>query len=204
MPESYAPDSGWGALVWVSPTPFGGTAWPEMHRLLAERKLLWIGANRAGNPRPTRDRYFLALDAAHHVTELYDLSPERIYVGGYSGGGRIAGGLSIHYPEVFHGGLWTMGCAWYEALPVPDRPGRRWTVGFDPPSRSTLDTAKRRNRYVLLTGTRDFNRSECREVAEAMETAGFERVTFLDVPRISHYERAPIEWWDRAFRALDP
>jgi hypothetical protein len=60
-----------------------------------------------------------------------------------------------------------------------------------------------RNRYVLVTGHRDFNRSECREVAEAMAAAGFERVTFLDVPDTSHYDRAPILWWGRAMEGLD-
>ena len=203
VPDEYAADEEWGLFVWVSPFSFGGTAWPEMHRLLAARKLIWIGANDAGNPRSTWDRYHLALDAAHHMISLYDLDPERIYVGGYSGGGRVAGGLSLLYPEIFRGGLWYMGCAWFEALPVPDRPGRRWRPGFARPSRSQLVTAKTRNRYVLVTGRLDFNRAECREVAEVMEARGFERVTFLDVPDTSHYTRAPIQWWERAMEGLD-
>ena len=203
VPEAYTEGEGWGLFVWVSPTPFGGTVWEEMRRLLGDRKLIWIGANDAGNSRPAWDRYRLALDAAHHMKAVYDLDPRRIYVGGYSGGGRIAGGLSVLYPEVFHGGLWYMGCGWYDALPLPDRPGHRWRPGFAEPPRDTLETVRARNRYVLVTGSRDFNRSECREVAEAMEAAGFDHVTFLDVPGADHYHRAPIEWWGRALGALE-
>jgi hypothetical protein len=36
-----------------------------------------------------------------------------------------------------------------------------------------------------------------------MAAAGFERVTFLDVPDTSHYDRAPILWWGRAMEGLD-
>ncbi|HLE85034.1 MAG TPA: carboxypeptidase-like regulatory domain-containing protein, partial [Thermoanaerobaculia bacterium] len=93
VPEGYAPASGsapgYGLLVWVSPNRSGGVERPELQALLDQRRLLWVGANRAGNPRSAWVRAGLALDAARAMAALYDLDPERIYVDGYSGGGRV-------------------------------------------------------------------------------------------------------------------
>jgi tetratricopeptide (TPR) repeat protein len=204
VPESYTPETPHGLLVWVSPSPIGGASRPDLLANLARRRLIWAGANDAGNERPRWYRFALALDAAHNLAKLYRIDPERIYIAGYSGGGRISSVLSVVYPEVFRGGLFMVGCDWFRPLPIPDRPGTHWPVLYPKPPRRDLDLAKSRNRYVFLTTERDFNRIQTREVFQAFEREGFVHTTYLEVPGIGHYGPVPTPEWARAFDALDP
>jgi dienelactone hydrolase len=208
VPEGYAPASGsapgYGLLVWVSPNRSGGVERPELRALLDQRRLVWVGANRAGNPRATWVRAGLALDAARAMTGLYDLDPERIYVAGYSGGGRLASQLAMLFPEVFRGALSLYGASFFRPVPVPDRPGHHWPPAFPEPPAETLRRLRRECRLVLVTGERDFNRAQTRAFWRALAADGFERVTYVEVPGASHYE--PFDDLERlrgAFEALD-
>ena len=201
VPESYAPGKPHGLLVWISPTAFGGTERPEIRSLLDERAVIWIGANRSGNDRAPADRAALALDAATAMRDRYDLDRERVWIGGYSGGGRAASRLALVSPDVFRGGLFVMGCDFYRDLPVPSEPGSMWPAAFPPPPK--LRELQREHRFVLLTGSRDFNVSQCRTVAEAFVREGFRHTVLLEVPGMSHYDPVPEAWWGRALSFLD-
>ncbi|HXU29241.1 MAG TPA: carboxypeptidase regulatory-like domain-containing protein [Thermoanaerobaculia bacterium] len=204
VPETYRPEVPHGLLVWVSPSPIGGASRPDLLRELALRRLIWVGANDAGNERPRWYRFALALDAAHNLAKLYRIDPERIYIAGYSGGGRVSSVLSVAYPEVFRGGLLMVGCDWFRPLPIPDRPGTSWPALYPKPAKQDLDLAKSRNRYVFLTAERDFNRIQTREVFHAFEREGFAHTAYIEVPGIGHYGPVPTPDWVRAFDALDP
>ncbi len=100
-------------MVWVSPGPYGATRRTDVSDVLRKHHMLWVGANNSGNDRFTWDRVVLALDAAYNMNALYSIDPNRIYVAGYSGGGRMASALSILFPEVFRGSLMAVGCDSY-------------------------------------------------------------------------------------------
>ncbi|MDX1503337.1 MAG: carboxypeptidase regulatory-like domain-containing protein [Thermoanaerobaculia bacterium] len=201
-PHGYAPGAGWGLLVWLSPTPYGGTRSGEMAAALARHRLIWVGANHAGNQRPVWDRILLALDALHNMLPLYDLDPERIYVAGYSGGGRAASRIGVVYPELVTG-VWSLyGCDYFRPLPLVERPGASWPAKYAAPPRERLERA-RRNRFVLVTGPRDFNFTQTRATAREMERDGFHRVTYVEIPGADHYTLPDGEWLDRIFAALD-
>ncbi len=202
VPESYAPDRPHGLLVWISPTPYGGFRNPEFERILAERSLIWIGAHDAGNGRWGWYRVGLALDAVHNAKRLYSIDPRRIYAAGYSGGGRIASQLAMLYPEVFGGGFFLYGCDWFEPLPVPDRPGSLWPARFAAPPEAALERLRSESRFVLLTGDRDFNRSQTKQVHKRMRASGFEHVTYLQIPGADHYSGLPPEWLEKGLAAL--
>ncbi len=55
----------------------------------------------------------------------------------------------------------------------------------------------------MLTGTKDFNRAQCRAIYHAMKDDGFSHVTYLEVPDGSHYMGLLPEWLDKALTALD-
>ncbi len=202
VPDGDAPPAGWGLLVWISPGPFGGTLRAETHTLLAQHRLIWVGANASGNDRVRWDRWGLALDAVWHAQKLYKIDPERVYVAGFSGGGRAASALTLLYPDVFRAGLMVMGIDWYRDLPVPDHPGAHWPAPFEKPPRDLLRLARER-RFVLLTGERDFNRAQTRVVRDELQSEGFRAVTYLEVPAISHYDPVPGDWLAKAYAALD-
>jgi len=51
----------------------------------------------------------LALLAAQNVMAQYPVDPQRVYIGGFSGGSRVALRLALGYPDVFHGALLNAG-----------------------------------------------------------------------------------------------
>ncbi|HEX6199117.1 MAG TPA: carboxypeptidase regulatory-like domain-containing protein [Thermoanaerobaculia bacterium] len=207
VPSAYRPagrgGSGWGLVVWVSPTSSGGIEDAARQAVLGEERLLWVGANDAGNPRFTWNRVGLALDAAHAMAALYDLDPQRIYAAGYSGGGRIASALGLLFPEVFGGALSLFGASFYRPVPVPDRPGSHWPAPFPEPPSESLRDVRREGRFVLVTGERDFNRAQTRATARVMEEEGFRGVTYLEIPGATHYDFPGAADLRRALEALE-
>jgi hypothetical protein len=203
VPGSENDERPYGVFVWVSPDYFGGFTRDGIQKLLEDHRLIWVGANQSGNGRWTAHRYGLALDAAHNVSRLYPVDPDRVYVGGYSGGGRVASGLALEFSDVFAGGFFFFGCSFYREIPVPDRPGTHWPARFPPPPGSRLRELKKNHRFVFLTGTRDFNRSQTREVYKSFEEEGFRHVTLLEIPGADHYHGFDIPWVRKGFDALD-
>lgn len=208
VPQGYAPaaegsEPRYGLVVWLSPLADGGLDEPELLAVLDRQRLLWVGANRAGNARFTWDRIGLALDAAHAVARSYDIDPGRVYAAGYSGGGRIASALAVLYPEVFQGALCLYGVSYFQPVPVPDRPGNHWPEAFPEPPRQSLAEVRRDSRFVLLTGELDFNRSQTQAYARAMEEGGFQHVAYLEIPEATHYTFVDAAWLGRALAALD-
>ena len=202
VPASYSPEGGAGLFVWVSPLDWGGFTREAIREALDREGMIWIGANRSGNRRLRWDRISLALDAVHNMSELYSLDEDRIYVGGYSGGGRTASALTVLYPEVFRGGFFFMGVDFYRDVPALDRPGAHWPAAFPRPPKERFELARDRSRYVLLTGELDFNRIQTRELYERYRADGFRHVTLLDVPGLSHYSGFDGVLLDQGFEAL--
>lgn len=197
VPERCAAQAPCGLLVWVSPSPSGrmpgaeqepGPAGrrSELIPVLDERGVIWAAANRSGNPEAITRRMRLALDAAHAVMDVYPVDPERVYVGGHSGGGRLASRLAVHYPEVFRGGLFSMGVDYWEELQVPNRPGSHWTPAFAKPSRDALRRCRDRSRFVFATAEYDFNRIQTYAVFHAFAAERPERSTLIDLPGVGH------------------
>lgn len=203
VPDAYVPGAGYGMLVWVSPTPYGGLDRPELQAVLDRHRLLWVGANGSGNGRFTWDRVSLALAAAAAMAELYDLDPGRVYAAGYSGGGRVASGLAMLYPDVFRGALSLFGAHYFRPVPVPDRPGAHYPPAFREPPRARLAEILAEGRFVLLTGERDFNRMQTGAYHRAMVAAGFAHATLIEIPEATHYHQLSGGELERAVVALD-
>lgn len=203
IPEIDPPAAGYGLLVWISPTGFGGFLRPGMEEVFERHALIAVGADGAGNPRAVWDRWGLALDAVMGLRDLFPVDSDRVYVAGYSGGGRVASGLATHYPEVFSGGFSWFGVDHFHDLPVPDRPGKLWPRDFQKPSPDALRRAREESRFVLLTGEKDFNRSQTLAVFEHLQRDGFRHLTLFDIPEATHYFGVPADWMERGIEALD-
>src|SRR5258708_37795868 len=66
--------------------------------------VIFVSAARSGNDESVFDRREpLALLAAHNAMQRYPVDPERVYIGGFSGGARVALRLALGYPDVFRG-----------------------------------------------------------------------------------------------------
>ena len=121
VPDSYDSNTPFGLIVWISAGPGGPIeTYQGSKELMDKHKLIWVGANNSGNSEDTYKRRIpLALDAAYNVRKLYNIDPNRIYVGGISGGGRVASRTAFHHSDVYAGGIFVIGADYCQFSKAP-------------------------------------------------------------------------------------
>lgn len=103
------PANGYGLLVYIpasdnSRLPSG---WASV---LDKYGVIFISADRSGNAENVYDRRIpLALNAAASILARYAVDAKRVYVGGTSGGSRVAMRAALAYPDLFHGAMLNAG-----------------------------------------------------------------------------------------------
>jgi pimeloyl-ACP methyl ester carboxylesterase len=106
---STKPVKGYGLLVFVPPwdTEKVPVGWTDV---LDQTGIIFVSAANSGNDaNPIGRREPLALLAYANIVKRYPIDPERVYVGGFSGGSRVAMHLALSYPDVFRGALLNSG-----------------------------------------------------------------------------------------------
>lgn len=200
IPATYRPETAWGLFVWIdaSPQPNLSMDWVP---ILAEKKLLFVGADNTGNGRNMFDRCRLAVDAVHNMKSRFHVDPDRVYVSGISGGGRVASNVGIAYADVFTGTFPIVGVNFYKPIPTGE-PNMFWLPRYQPDAR-ILESAKAKNRYVLLTGEKDFNRENALRVyRDGFQAEGFRHALYLEVPGMGH-GKPPADWFAKGIEFLD-
>jgi hypothetical protein len=183
IPGTYSTNGSWGLLVWVSPNddPVIPQDWKEE---LKNRELLFVSARSSGNRRHPLDRFRLALDATCNLCRRYRVDRKRIYVGGFSGGARMASMLGVAYADIFTGTLCVCGVNFYTDVAVAG--GKYYPATFVPDP-GVLLLGKRNGRFVLLTGEYDENRENTKTLwVSGFKREGFRNVLYLEVPGMSH------------------
>src|SRR5579884_2216977 len=89
VPPEYKPDKAWPLVVFVSSgdAPLGWRSW---QKVCEDRDIFFCAAYGAGNNTPTGQRIRLVLDMFDDVRRRYHIDPNRTYLNGLSGGGRLA------------------------------------------------------------------------------------------------------------------
>lgn len=200
VPRTYRPGKAFGLLVWISPGPSGRL--PRQWRdVIDEKRLIWIGTDRTGNPVWTLLRHCLAVEAVEQIQlREYDIDPNRVYVSGLSGGGRISSHVALMNADRFTGGMYIVGCNYYRS--VKFEAGKGWPGFWRRPDRNLLARARKEGRFVLLTGETDFNRDQTRRIADAYEKDGFRYATYVEVPGMGHAYPPP-DWFAKGIDVLD-
>lgn len=184
VPADYDPARPVGVLVYVSPTKRGGPPRAWKH-LLQQNNMIWIGANNSGNRVAVSTRMFLALLAPRIAASDYSVDAERIYLSGFSGGGKTAGRLMAANPGLFRGGIYIGGAEiWDRTQPPP-----------------LLDVMQE-NHHVFLTGSDDFNEQLTRRVYTAFRKAGIEHCKLI-VERRRGHQLPSVDAMARAIEFLD-
>lgn len=155
-----------GLLVFVKPVASGEVpaAWVEP---LDGRRLGWISADGYGNDKPTAQRVLVAMMAVKLAGQAATLDAHHIFIAGMSGGGRVASEVMTRFPRRFAGALYVVGANDH----LPDEP--------------QLSLLKKR-RFVFITGSRDFNRHEMRQLATRYQHAGVTQLLLMDLPDYGH------------------
>jgi hypothetical protein len=199
VPKDYKATEPHGLFIWV-----GASAAPsipkEWEAVLAEKKLIFVGARNSGNPRDIFDRMRMAVDANYNLRKLYNVDGRRVYVSGFSGGSRVASMLGVCFGEMFSGTICFMGVNFYTDIPMGAN--KAYPPGYIPDDQ-VLPLAKKFCRYVLVTGTKEMNHAETLSTYEnGFKREGFASVKLLDVPDQKHAPPAA-EWLRKAIEFLD-
>ena len=128
-------------VLFISPSdqPAG---WSHLQTVCQQKGILFASPFNAGNNTPAPKRIRLVLDVLDDVRRRYKIDPDRTYLAGFSGGGRIACGIGFSLPELV-GGVMPV-CA---AAELREEPWLRHRV---------ID----RLSIAMITGTEDFNLGE--------------------------------------------
>jgi len=102
---AHAPPHGYALLVFVPPWQDVSVP-PHWISALDRHGTIFVSAANSGNAADVLDRReSLALLAAQNIMRRYPVDPQRVYIGGFSGGSRVALRLALGYPDLFHGAL---------------------------------------------------------------------------------------------------
>lgn len=143
VPEGEAPPQGYGLLVFIPPWESQGLP-REWLPVLDRYRLIAVTAERSGNSQNVLSRRVpLALSGYENVRSRYALDPRRVYVGGFSGGARVAMRTALAFPDIFHGAVLNAGSDPFGTPEVPL------------PAAALFDQFERGMRLVYVTGTRD-------------------------------------------------
>jgi pimeloyl-ACP methyl ester carboxylesterase len=100
-----ASPQGYALLVFVPPWE---TATVPKHwaSALDRHHMIFVTAAKSGNSADVLNRREpLALLAAQNIMRRYPVDPQQVYVGGFSGGSRVALRIALGFADVFHGAL---------------------------------------------------------------------------------------------------
>src|SRR5262245_19488163 len=104
VPENYNPKQACPVIIFVSagPVPAG---WSAFESICKEKGAIFASPYRAGNGVESKRRVRIIMDVLDDVRSKYRTDPDRTYISGISGGGRIACGIAVSVPEYFGGAI---------------------------------------------------------------------------------------------------
>lgn len=183
VPKDYQPDVPAGLVVYISPSNSGEmpSAWQSV---MDDKNLIWIAADRSGNRIDPRIRVAYSLLAPMFIGKKYNLDPNRMYVAGLSGGGRVASIVAPEYGIVFDGAIYICGV---NKLPELTQQKMEFVQS---------------GRYVFLTGSQDFNRRETKQIYNRYRRSGIENSLYLEIRNMGH-ENPDAEGFSQAIAYLD-
>ncbi len=185
------PTSGYALLVFVPPWEDAKIP-PQWIGALDKHSTIFVTAANSGNDAKVIDRREpLALLAAYNVMQKYSIDTSRVYVGGFSGGSRVALRLALAYPDLFRGALLEAG-----SDPIGDTP-------LPIPKADLFRQFQEKSRIVYLTGRNDAEHLEqdARSVRSLHEWC-VANVDTVSMPWAGH-ETADAASFNRALDALE-
>ena len=167
IPKSYSIDSPAGVVVYVSPGRSGAIPrrWASV---MDDHNLIWIGANQSGNRVLASRRVLKAILGLEVVRQRYTIDEGRIYIAGFSGGGKVASMIATDFATTFVGGIFICGVEPWKA--------------DEPPNIEAI----RSNRYVFLTGERDQALESTKRVYRGYRAAGVPNIKLIVVRGMGH------------------
>ena len=158
--------------------------WSQLESVCKQKGILFASPHGAGNNTPMPRRVRLVLDVLDDVRRQHRIDPDRTYIAGFSGGGRVACAIAFGLPELFGGAIPV--CAGGELREEP------WL------RHRAID----RLSIAFLTGTEDFNLGEVERFRGPMFSDMGIRTKVTVVPKLGHgipdakAFQSSLEWLD--------
>ena len=191
VPESYTGRERFGLIVYTGTEEQTGlpAGWSAV---LDEKKLLFVAAQGSGDSRHIFRRLGLALLGTLEMKKLYYIDPARIYAAGFSGGARVANELAFYDAPLITGAILNSGAEFYERVPQARAPSTVDTEGKPhghgmvklPPGRMAV--VRRRTRFAMITGSRDFRRGNILDIYHGGYLAHGFHARLFDVEGMGH------------------
>ncbi len=160
---------------------------PEFAKALERHHLLWAGFDPYNGIfdgfEDTHEAFALAV--VWDLLGRYALDRSRVYLAGFSWGGRLTGEIVPKQPQVFRGGIAIGGCFTKSQRVTP-----------------ALEWGRERITMVLVTGDYDYNRLETYNGYSALASLGYRSCYFLQEPLRGHTVLSA-ENFEKALRLLD-
>lgn len=143
VPKSYDGTVPYGVLVWIQPEDESRFP-PGWGGVLDAHHVIYVSAANSGNDQAVYSRRIpLALTGLANIESRYRIDPARVYVGGFSGGGKVASTIAAAYADVFTGGLFVANSFGIGTTEIPV------------PAPDVYKLMRERGRYVFLVGSDD-------------------------------------------------
>jgi ankyrin repeat protein len=159
---------------------------PDFAKILDERRLIWVGFDPYnGIYEPFADTHeCFSLAIVYNMLKHFSVDQSRIYMAGFSWGGRLTGEIVPRQPRVFKGGIAIGGCFTTRTRLVP-----------------ALYYGREHVTMVMAAGDYDFNRKETYAGYDTLLGMGY-RCSFIQEPLKGHsvFSAASFE---KAIRILD-
>jgi hypothetical protein len=185
------PSRGYALLVFIPPWQDARLP-PGWAAVLDAHGMIFVSAARSGNDEKVLDRRIpLALLGAYNIMQRYPIDPDRVYIGGFSGGSRVALRTALAYPDLFRGALLNAG-----SDPIGDGANLL-------PSADLFAKFQSSSRLVYLTGAEDnWNIQHDMASRDSMTSWCVLGTVVETMLRIGHETAVPYSV-DRAITALD-
>jgi hypothetical protein len=89
-------------VMFISPSD-APAGWKQFEKPCKQLGMIFVGVRGAGNDCPVKKRIRIVLDVLDDVRRTYPTDPDRTYLAGFSGGGRMACAIGFALPEYFGG-----------------------------------------------------------------------------------------------------
>ena len=185
IPQKHSDSDPYGLLVFMSPSDASAAIPPGWSAILDAKRLVFMSPQNAGNEQPVARRAGLAIVGTRKLLEMANIATNRIYIGGLSGGARIASYVSFVHPGLFAGVFAVCGVNFARKV---DRvqSTRADDYGWFNIDESRAQATKQRVRFVLVTGPGDFRHGNILDIYNGGFVKDGYDVKLIDVPGMGH------------------
>ena len=185
LPHGFSPQRPHGLFLYMHPADRVEGLPEGWDAVLTRHDLVFVAPQKVGNEQEVRRRLAIAEATAQRMKQILKIAPERLFIGGFSGGGRMSGDSVLLHPDLFDGALGICGLDFCREVPrVKATRTDRYGIVEVPPEQ--VAAAKANARIAIVTGSEDFRYGNLQDLYEGgLKPDGFTAQLF-DVPHMGH------------------